>query len=192
MVHKILRRVLEVRPRSTFGAKTFFRHPLFAGDVFAPPLRIRKQPSARLSEEFVEAMRAWASEGMGLSLELCASQAHILNMATMTRSAPKVRRFASTKPATKVVKGDRLVARITPEDKLLITRAATLVGQSVGSFVLAQARKAALTELETRERIQLNAAQSRSFVEALLGPARKPPAAVTGAYADYRATVMEK
>ena len=110
----------------------------------------------------------------------------------MTRSAPKARHAASTRQTTKVVKGDRLVARITPEDKLLITRAATLVGQSVGSFVLTQARKAALTEIQTRERILLNAGQSRRFVEALLGPARRPPAAVTGAYADYRATVTEK
>jgi uncharacterized protein (DUF1778 family) len=113
-------------------------------------------------------------------------------MATMTRSAPKVRRPPLAKPAAKVVKDDRLVARITPEDKLLITRAAALVGQSVGSFVLAQARKAALTELETHERIQLTAGQSQRFVEALLGPARKPSAAVAHAYADYRATVVEK
>lgn len=137
-------------------------------------------------------IRAWASEGMGLSLDLYAIQAHVSVMATLTQSLPKTRRSAPTKRSTKAVKGDRLVARITPEDKLLITRAATLVGQSVGSFVLAQARKAALRELDARERIQLNTGQSRRFVEALLGPARKPSAAVSGAYADYRATVVEK
>ncbi len=113
-------------------------------------------------------------------------------MATLTQSTARTRRPALVKPATKVVKGDRLVARITPEDKLLITRAAALVGQSVGSFVLAQARRAALAELETSARIQLNAGQSLRFVEALLGPARKPPATVAKAYADYRATVVEQ
>lgn len=110
----------------------------------------------------------------------------------MTQSTAKIRRPAPGKPAAKAVKGDRLVARITPEDKFLITRAAALAGQSVGSFVLAQARRAALTELETCARIQLNAGQSQRFVETLLGPARKPPATVAKAYADYRATVMEK
>ena len=110
----------------------------------------------------------------------------------MTRSTPTVRRPALAKEAARVVKADRLVARITPEDKLLITRAAAIAGQSVGSFVLAQARKAALTELETRERIELNAGQSQRFVAALLAPLRKPSAAVTEAYADYRATVAEK
>ncbi len=110
----------------------------------------------------------------------------------MTQSTAKIRRPALANPAAKVVKGDRLVARITPEDKLLITRAAALVGQSVGSFVLTQARRAALTELETWSRIQLNAGQSQRFVEALLGPVRKPSATVAKAYADYRATVVEK
>jgi uncharacterized protein (DUF1778 family) len=113
-------------------------------------------------------------------------------MATLTQSTARTRRPTLAKPATKVVKDDRLVARITPEDKLLISRAAALVGQSVGSFVLAQARRAALAELETSARIQLNAGQTQRFVEALLGPARKPSATVVQAYADYRATVVEQ
>ena len=113
-------------------------------------------------------------------------------MATLTQSTARTRRPTLAKPATKVVKDDRLVARITPEDKLLISRAAALVGQSVGSFVLTQARRAALAELETSARIQLNAGQTQRFVEALLGPARKPSATVVQAYADYRATVVEQ
>ena len=83
----------------------------------------------------------------------------------------------------------RLVARISPDDKAIIARAAALAGQSVGSFVLAQARKAALETIEARERIMLNAAQSRRFVEALLEPPRPPSPALLEATRAYRATV---
>ncbi len=86
-------------------------------------------------------------------------------------------------------KGERFVARISADDKTIITRAAALTGQSVGSFVLAQARKAALETLEARERIALNAAQSRRFVEALLAPARPPSPALLEAARAYRARV---
>lgn len=86
-------------------------------------------------------------------------------------------------------KGERLVARISPDDKAIIARAAALTGQSVGSFVLAHSRKAALDVLEARERITLNAAQSRRFVEALLAPPRPPSPALLGAARAYRAAV---
>jgi len=90
---------------------------------------------------------------------------------------------------TKSRKGERLVARISPDDKAVITRAAALTGQSVASFVLTQARKAALDTLESRERIVLNAAQSRRFVEALLAPPRPPSPALRAAARAYRALV---
>ena len=86
-------------------------------------------------------------------------------------------------------KGERLVARISPDDKTIIARAAALIGQSVASFVLTQARQAALDTLETHERIVLNAAQSRRFVEALLAPPRPPSPALVAAARAYRATV---
>ena len=86
-------------------------------------------------------------------------------------------------------KGERLVARISPDDKTIIARAAALVGQSVASFVLAQARKAALDILEVSERVVLNAAQSRRFVEALLAPPRPASPALLEAARVYRATV---
>ena len=97
-------------------------------------------------------------------------------MATLTKPhrSPKVR---------------RLVARISPDDKAMIAWAAALAGQSVGGFVLAHARKAALETLEARERIMLNAAQSRRFVEALLAPPRPPSPALLEAARAYRATV---
>ncbi|MCX6937576.1 MAG: DUF1778 domain-containing protein [Verrucomicrobia bacterium] len=74
----------------------------------------------------------------------------------------------------KVAKGGRLVARVSSADKAVITRAASLAGQSVGSFVVAQARKAALETLETHDRIVLSTEQSRRFVEALLAQPTAP------------------
>ena len=50
-------------------------------------------------------------------------------------------------------------------------------------------RKAAVETLEARERIVLNAARSRRFVEALLAPPRPPSPALLEAARAYRATV---
>ena len=108
--------------------------------------------------------------------------------ACWTQSDSISRMATLTKPH-KSPKGERLVARISPDDKAIITLAAALAGQSVGSFVLAQARKAALDTLETRERIVLDAAQSRRFVEALLAPPRPPSPALLAAAQAYRTTV---
>jgi uncharacterized protein (DUF1778 family) len=81
-------------------------------------------------------------------------------------------------------KRERLVARVTVDDKAVITHAAALAGQSVGSFMVAEARKAALQTIETRQRIVLNAKESRRFVEALLAP---PPPATKRMLAAMRA-----
>lgn len=86
-------------------------------------------------------------------------------------------------------KAERLVARITPADKALIERAATRSGQSVASFVVSVARTAAAETLATHERIELNAEQSRRFVEALLAPPRAPSARMKRAMRLYRRTV---
>jgi uncharacterized protein (DUF1778 family) len=86
-------------------------------------------------------------------------------------------------------KRERLVARATTEDKAVIAHAASVAGQSLGSFMVAEARKAALSTIETRERIVLNAAQSRRFVEALLAPPRPPTPRMLAAMCAYKATV---
>lgn len=90
---------------------------------------------------------------------------------------------------SKQIKGERLVARVLPEDKALIGRAAAIAGQSVGSFVLTQARKAALETLETRVRIVLHATESKRFVEALLTTAREPTERMKRALEFHRKTV---
>jgi uncharacterized protein (DUF1778 family) len=86
-------------------------------------------------------------------------------------------------------KQERLVARVSGEDKAVFAHAAALTGQSVGSFIVAEARKAALQTIEARERIVLNAQQSRRFVKALLAPPRKPTARMAAALRTYKATV---
>jgi uncharacterized protein (DUF1778 family) len=88
-------------------------------------------------------------------------------------------------------KAERLVARVSSDDKRTIERAAALSGQSVTSFVIAHARDAAERTLERHDRIRLNAEESRRFVESLLAPARKVPKAVKDAFDDYRQTVRE-
>lgn len=86
---------------------------------------------------------------------------------------------------------DRLVARITPEDKLLLARAAALEGSSVASFVVSRVRNAAQEVIQRHEFIQLNESESRRFVEALLVPPSKPADRVADALKLYRDTVTE-
>ena len=86
-------------------------------------------------------------------------------------------------------KRERLVARVSAEDKAIISQAAAISGQSVGSFMLAEARKAAVQTLEARQRIVLNVEQSRRFVEALLAPPRAPTRRMLAAMRAYKATV---
>lgn len=89
----------------------------------------------------------------------------------------------------KVAKSGRLVARVSSADKAVIMKAASLAGQSVGSFVVAQARKAALETLEAHDRVVLNAEQSRRFVEALLAKPAAPTAKMREAMQQSRSKV---
>ena len=67
-------------------------------------------------------------------------------------------------------RGERLEARITADQKLLIQRAADLEGRSVTDFVIASVQEAARRAVEAHETIVLDAAESRAFVDALLDP----------------------
>src|SRR6266516_174421 len=95
--------------------------------------------------------------------------------------------MAATMTQRRPQKRKRLVARVTAEDKAVIAHAAALAGQSVGSFMVAEARKAALQTIETSERIVLNAEESRRFVEALLAPPRPPTPKMIAAMRAYKA-----
>ncbi len=89
----------------------------------------------------------------------------------------------------RTTKGGRLVARVSGADKAVIAKAAALAGQSVGSYVVTQARKAALEALEKHDRVVLNAEQSRRFVEGLLAKPAAPTARMREAIRLSRAKV---
>jgi len=68
------------------------------------------------------------------------------------------------------VRGERLEARITADQKALIQRAAELEGRSVTDYVIGSVQDAARRTVEAHEVIVLSAADSRAFVDALLDP----------------------
>jgi uncharacterized protein (DUF1778 family) len=86
------------------------------------------------------------------------------------------------------VRHQRLEARVTPEQKELLQRAASLQGRSLADFVVASAQEAALRAIQDMEIIRLSAADSRVFAEALLNPP-KPNRALRNAAKRYRALI---
>lgn len=89
-------------------------------------------------------------------------------------------------------RSNRLVARITPEDKSLLTRAAALEGSSLASFVVSHIRDAAQEVIRRYDSIQLNESESRRFVEALLAPPAKPTERFAKALRLHQATITER
>lgn len=70
----------------------------------------------------------------------------------------------------KRLKGERLEARLTAEQKGLLQRAAELEGTTLTDFVIRSAQEQARRILEEHGRIQLGLEDSRAFVESLLNP----------------------
>lgn len=100
--------------------------------------------------------------------------------------------FGVPKVKAKPIRSNRLVARITPDDKALLERAATLEGSSLASFVVSHIRNAAAEVIRQHETIQLNQAESERFLRALTAPPGKPTARMTKALELYRQTVTER
>jgi uncharacterized protein (DUF1778 family) len=67
-------------------------------------------------------------------------------------------------------RSERLEARITTDQKALIQRAAELEGRSVTDYVISSVQDAAKRTVEAHDLMVLSAAESRSFVDALLDP----------------------
>lgn len=65
---------------------------------------------------------------------------------------------------------ERLEARLSPEQKMLLERAAALEGRSLTDFVVDSAQAAALETIQRYEVIALTARDSRMFAEALMHP----------------------
>ena len=83
-------------------------------------------------------------------------------------------------------KGVRLEARLSPEQKKLIQRAADLVGWSLTDFVVSSSQQAANKIIREHEIISLTAQESEHFVGVLLN-AVKPNTALKKAAEKYRA-----
>lgn len=67
-------------------------------------------------------------------------------------------------------KGQRLEARITPDQKRLIERAAELRGTTVTEFVVASAQQAAADTIKDFEVLTLRDQARKVFVHAILNP----------------------
>ena len=82
-------------------------------------------------------------------------------------------------------KKDRLEARLTPEQKSHIERAAAIKGTSVSDFVVLSADDAALRTITEQEVLYLNRQASEAFVKTLLSPP-PPGKRLAAAAARYR------
>ena len=89
------------------------------------------------------------------------------------------------------VRTSRLEARITPDQKALIERAAAYEGRTVSDFVVHTVQEAARVVVQEHEILRLNESQSRAFVERLLKPP-KPNKALHRAAEDYRRNVVSR
>jgi uncharacterized protein (DUF1778 family) len=85
---------------------------------------------------------------------------------------------------------ERFRARIQPEQKALLQRAADIAGRSLSDFVIAAAERAAEEAIRRHEIIQLTECDSRQLAEALLNPPA-PSDRLRAAFADYEAFVGE-
>jgi uncharacterized protein (DUF1778 family) len=82
----------------------------------------------------------------------------------------------------------RLEARITPEQKAIIERAAAYEGRSVSDFVVHSVQEAAKSVLREHETLRLNREQSEALVRSLLDPP-EPNLALREAAQDYQRRV---
>ena len=87
-------------------------------------------------------------------------------------------------------KRSRLEARISPEDKELLKRAADLQGCSLTEFVVRSAQEAAKKAVKEHQMMSLTARDTKAFVKALLRPPA-PSKKLKRAAARYK-KVMEK
>jgi uncharacterized protein (DUF1778 family) len=79
----------------------------------------------------------------------------------------------------------RLEARITPDQKAVLVRAAQIAGRTLSEFVVASAQEAAAKIIQEHEVIRLSRADQVAFVSALLDPPA-PADRLRQAAADYR------
>lgn len=67
-------------------------------------------------------------------------------------------------------RAERLEARVTREQKILLARAAALEGRSLTDFIVASAQDAAVETIARHELLKLSPRDQSAFVDALLNP----------------------
>jgi uncharacterized protein (DUF1778 family) len=82
---------------------------------------------------------------------------------------------AENKSPERAQKLQRIEARIRPDQKSRIERAASIRGTSVSDFIVQHAERAALKTIEEHEAWVLTGADREVFVEALLNPGVPSP-----------------
>lgn len=92
-----------------------------------------------------------------------------------------MKKYIETPRATK---SERLEARVTLQQKLLLQRAAELRGLSLADFLVTSAQTAAEATIREHNVITLTARDSIAFAEALLNP-REPNATLRAAFARH-------
>jgi len=86
------------------------------------------------------------------------------------------------------LRGERLEARISRDQKALFQRAAELQGRTLTDFVVASVHEAAIRTIEDIQIIRLSEEDSRRFADALLNP-RMPDEGLRAAARRYIAAI---
>lgn len=98
-----------------------------------------------------------------ISVEMCGNLTYISS--TVSKANDPETPMAAT------AKLERFAARIQPEEKRMLERAAKLTGRKLTDFVMGSARDAALQAIERYEHLTLTDPRDReAFVDAMLNP----------------------
>lgn len=92
-----------------------------------------------------------------------------------THNRPK-KGAEQTESSERTAKSERLAARLSPEQKAVVERAAALAHQPVSQFVIASAMRAAEETIQQHDLIVLSARDSAAIMQALLHPEPAGPA----------------
>lgn len=96
-----------------------------------------------------------------------------------------------THRGTGAQKSERLDARVSPEQKALIQRAALLSGRTVSDFMVASLQEAAERIIRSHDVITLSVRGSEAIAHAFMAPP-DPNSALLAAYRRYEAQVRDE
>jgi uncharacterized protein (DUF1778 family) len=103
---------------------------------------------------------------------------------------PTAKMLENERSASRAARRARLEARVSPEQKSLLERAAALEGRTLTDFVVASAQQVALETIERHEVLALTARDSLAFAQALIQP-RKPNVRLRRAARRHRSLITD-